>query len=426
MDRGSVPRAARGAKGRKHKRPPGLAVIERDGFWHIHGTIVAQGRSIRVRRSTKLPSRDDLWEEADNERLRIEKEARADRRGEVSRGPYLSVAAKQYLKQQRKRALGLTSIRYVKLASKQFGLRHVGDIPEQEWSAWVDKVCRNVKSESRERFLNTIVAFLAWCARKPRRWGTVPTFDRDKEARNPRRRARRPVKALSMPLIRHLFAHASPHLAAQMWAEWSTGARVSSILHGCSLSDLILAPGREQITYHNTKNGETVTSHLHPLAAEALREYLKVRGRLHDRDGPLFLTEKNKPYRRNAASVQNRTAFQAMKRRARTALRKGVMGQVRALIARDRQGALDLLVKLRADHRLLGRVTQHWFRHMLATKMRGDIRAAMDQGGWIDERSVMAYTIDVPAHRRRLVNEMHEETEIDTRLTRGEFLKRES
>jgi integrase len=201
---------------------------------------------------------------------------------------------------------------------------------------------------------------------------------------------------------------------------------VSSILHGCSLSDLILAPGREQITYHNTKNGETVTSHLHPLAAEALREYMMVRGRLHDRDGPLFLTEKNKPYRRNTASVQNRTAFQTMKRRARMALRKGVMSQVRALIARNRQEALDLLGKLRADHRLLGRVTQHWFRHMLATKMRGDIRAAMDQGGWIDERSVMAYTIDVPAHRRRLVNEMHEETEIDTRLTRGDFLKREN
>jgi site-specific recombinase XerC len=323
-------------------------------------------------------------------------------------------------------SLGLTSIRYVKQASKQFGLRHVGDIPEQEWSAWVDKLCRNVKSESRERLLNTIMAFLCWCAKKPRRWGTAPTFDRDKEARNPRRRARRPVKELSMPLIRHLFAHASPHLAGQMWAEWSTGARVSSILHGCSLSDLILAPGREQITYHNTKNGETITSHLHPLAAEALREYLKVRGRLHDRDGPLFLTEKNKPYRRNAASVQNRTAFQAMKRRARTALRKGVMPQVRAVIAGNRQEALEMLGKLRADHRLLGRVTQHWFRHMLATKMRGDIRAAMDQGGWIDERSVMAYTIDVPAHRRRLVNEMHEETEIDTRLTRGDFLKRES
>lgn len=229
-----------------------------------------------------------------------------------------------------------------------------------------------------------------------------------------------------MTLIRHLFAHASPHLAAQMWTEWSTGARVSSILHGCSLSDLILAPGREQITYHNTKNGETVTSHLHPLAANALREYLKDRGRLHDRDRPLFLTDKNKPYRRNTASVQNRTAFQAMKRRARTALRKAAMLQVRALMAHNPQEATELLAKLRADHRLLGRVTQHWFRHMLATKMRGDIRAAMDQGGWIDERSVMAYTIDVPEHRRRLVNEMHEEPLIDTRLTRVELAKREN
>jgi hypothetical protein len=51
---------------------------------------------------------------------------------------------------------------------------------------------------------------------------------------------------------------------------------------------LILAEGREQITFHNTKNGESVTAILHPRAVEALKAYLKVRGRLHDREGPLF------------------------------------------------------------------------------------------------------------------------------------------
>lgn len=427
MDRGSIPGAARSHKGHKRKRAPGLAVIERDGFWHIHGTIIAQGRAIRVRRSTKLPARDDLWEEADNERLRIEKEARAEARGETSRGPYLSVAARQYLKRKRERPLGPTSIRYVKQASRKFGLRHVGDIPESEWAAWVERCCRDVKSASRERFLNTIVAFLTWCAKPPRRWGRVPSFDRDKEARNPRRRARRPVSKLSMALIEHLFAHASPHLAAQVWTEWSTGARVSSILHGCSLSDVILAPGREQITFHNTKNGETVTAHLHPRAAEALRAYLNVRGRLHDREGPFFLTEKGKPYSAtSSAFVQNRTAFEAMKRRARRALRLRVIPEVRRQFGENQEAALALLAKLRADHHLLGRVTQHWFRHMLATKMRGDIRAAMDQGGWIDERSVMAYTIDVPEHRRRLVNEMHKGDDVDTPLTRGDLGKKEN
>ncbi len=59
-------------------------------------------------------------------------------------------------------------------------------------------------------------------------------------------------------------------------------------------------------------------------------------------------------------------------------------------------------------------------------RMGSDWPTDMDQGGWIDERSVMAYTIDVPAHRRKLVNEMHEETEIDTPLTRSDLLKREN
>ncbi len=415
MDRDSIPRAARGNKGRKRKRAPGLAVIERDGFWHIHGTLVAQGRAIRIRKSTKLPARAELWEEADNERIAFERDLRRESRGEVCRGPYLSIAAEHYLKRARRRPLGATSILYIERAAKEFGLRHVGDIHESEWSKWIDGCCRNVKSATRERMLNTIVAFLSWCARKPRRWGTAPSFDRDKEARNPRRRARRPVKDLSMALI----AHASPHLAAQMWTEWSTGARVSSILHGCRLSDLILAPGREQITFHDTKNGETVTAHLHARAAEALRGYLKVRGRLHDREGPLFLTERNKPYSTRSCAVQNRTAFEGMKRRARAALRKDGLAQARALAQSGQlEAAAAVVARLRGEHRLLGRITQHWFRHLLATKMRGDIRAAMDQAGWIDERSVMAYTIDVPEHRRRLVDHLDSDGSVDTPLTR--------
>jgi hypothetical protein len=50
---------------------------------------------------------------------------------------------------------------------------------------------------------------------------------------------------------------------------------------------------------------------------------------------------------------------------------------------------------------LLGRVTQHWIRHMLATRLlRKDPRAAMEQGGWLDIRSVIGYAQDVPEHRR--------------------------
>jgi hypothetical protein len=40
---------------------------------------------------------------------------------------------------------------------------------------------------------------------------------------------------------------------------------------------------------------------------------------------------------------------------------------------------------------------------MLATRFRGDIKGAMEQGGWVDERSVMGYTLDAPEHRRKVV-----------------------
>ena len=33
---------------------PDFVVVERCGFWHIHGTVIAQGRRVRVRKSTHL------------------------------------------------------------------------------------------------------------------------------------------------------------------------------------------------------------------------------------------------------------------------------------------------------------------------------------------------------------------------------------
>jgi site-specific recombinase XerC len=376
----------------------------------VVGTVHAQGRRVRVRKSTRLEARPELWDAADAERLRLETAARAELAGGPTAGPHLAIAAEHYLTRSRARPLGPTSLLYIQDAVRAFGLRRVGAIGAAEWAAWVDQRCHGLSSASRERRLNSVLAFLAWCARPPRQWGRVPPLDRDKAARNPRRRARRPVQDLSLRLIEHLFAHASPHLKAQMWTEWSTGARVSSILHGCRLSDLVLTPGRAQLTFHGTKNGTTVTAHLHPRAAEALAAYLEVRGHLHEREAPLFLTPRGIPYSTASAGVQNKRAFNAMKRRAMAALRREGIARVRDLAASGARGAAAAaLATLRAEHRLLGRVTQHWFRHLLATRLRGDLRAAMDQGGWLDERSVMGYTIDVPEHRRRLVDALDAE-----------------
>jgi hypothetical protein len=60
--------------------------------------------------------------------------------------------------------------------------------------------------------------------------------------------------------------------------------------------DLILAKDREQITFPNTKNGEDVHAVLDQTAAGVLKDYLKWRGKLHDREAPLFLTYRRKPY----------------------------------------------------------------------------------------------------------------------------------
>ena len=68
------------------------------------------------------------------------------------------------------------------------------------------------------------------------------------------------------------------------------------------------------------------------------------------------------------------------------------------------------LLEMEAAHcsqiSLVAQVTQHWFRHLLATNVMatsGNLRAAMDQGGWLTAESVTAYTHDVPALRRQVI-----------------------
>ncbi len=155
------------------------------------------------------------------------------------------------------------------------------------------------------------------------------------------------------------------------------------MLHVIRLCDVILAAGRESVTSHVSKNGEPITAALHPTAANAIRAYLETRGNLSEREVPLFLTPRGAPYRSS-----NKTAFNAMRRRAAKALREA---------GRE------------ADAALVERVTQHWFRHMLATNMLkggADIGTVMRQGGWMDEKSVLGYDHDVADFRCKKVTEL--------------------
>ena len=142
-----------------------------------------------------------------------------------------------------------------------------------------------------------------------------------------------------------------------------------------------------------------MTAVLHPLAVDALRLYLKWRGMLNDRNGPLFLTYKRKPYstrgREQGWSGSNKTAFNKMKERS---IRDLLRGSVLARRARD----IETAVALKADARLVRQVTQHWLRHWLATNamaMKIPDMMIMDQQGWRDQRSRRRYQQDNTAAR---------------------------
>jgi integrase len=272
---------------------------------------------------------------------------------------------------------------------------------------------------TRERHLNGVLAFLAF-AKRNHGLAELPSFERDQAARNPNRRMRRRVEELRPDLTQLLFDCAHITIRAQLAVERATGARVSSVLFAARLCDLILAKGREQITFPGTKNGEDVTAVLDRTAVAVLKDYLKWRGRLHEREAPLFVTFRRQPYVDNGREWggANKTGFNAAKRRARKAILATAGAEETRLRRRGQlKAAAEARARGEADAALIGKVTQHWFRHRLATVMlRKDPRAAMEQGGWLDIRSVIGYSHDVPEYRRQLVAEADD---IDTLLTRG-------
>jgi hypothetical protein len=413
------------------RRPRGVQVKERTGVWHAYGVVHAGGRPIRIRKSLGLPVDRYSFEQAEQAAQELADEARAIAQGTKRRGSPLDVAALDYLEAPRERRLRPSSIRIVKRITAKFGARRLNEIPDEEWFVWIDGepgksngAASGVKSSTRERLLNTVVAFLNHCKRKHGLAG-VPAFRRDRRATNPNRRARRRVEDLTPDLIGLLLNQAHPTIRAQLAVEVSTGARVSSVLHGVRLCDLNLAPGREAITFQKTKSGLDVHAVLSPSAAAELRHYLKWRRSVrprrrsysadfqpidpHDREAPLFLTPYHEPYADNggAGGTQNRKGFNGAKARAAGAIRQ--LGAAIALRLRhvDRAAAREASAIARTEAALISKVTQHWFRHRLATLwLRKDPRAAMDQGGWLDIRSIMGYSHDAPEFRRQVAAEL--------------------
>lgn len=421
--RGIQPPAAGDRKGKRAgRRARGLQLFERDGYWHAHGTLRAGGRSVRVRKSLGMAVAAVSQTEAEATLDDYVGELTARITGKVGRGDPVAVIAAAYLGLPRQRPLGPASIRIIQRVVRRFGVDRANEIPPGDWIKWIDDETEGLAPASRERLLGTVVALLNFAKRKH---GLValPDFIRDRAARNPNQRKRRRIEDLRPELVQALFDAAHISIRAQLAVERCTGARVSSVIYAARVCDLILAEGREQITFPQTKNGQDVTAALDATAVTVLKDYLKWRGKLHEREAPLFLTYRRKPYTFNGrvSGGQNKTGFGAAKRRAAKALIAAGEARSAELLAKGQAKAAQAAAdEAKADAELIGKVTQHWFRHMLATKLlRRDARTAMEQGGWLDVRSVMGYSHDAPEYRRRLVREMDDlSADSGTNLTR--------
>jgi hypothetical protein len=411
----------------RKRRAAGIAVIERHGFWHLHGRLRIGRRVKRIRESTELPATAANRAAAEELRRQKEHEVRDELLWGVSPSVPISVAVEQYLNRPRERPLNAIDISRLQEIDRKFGPRRLDEIAEQEWIKFVDKRMAGNKPVTRERYIDCVMFFLVWCQKRPRKWlGQLPAFERDAKVRYRKQRRARRVGELRPELIALLIEHASPHLKGQMAIMWSTGARVSSVIYGCRCCDYLAAEGREQITFHDTKNGTDVTSAVHPWAAAVMTEYLEWRGVPTDREEPLFLTHLRQPYTDNGKSAggQTETAFKGMVRRTCQTLRKSALREAAGLRRQHRGAAARARwADAQADIALLYQLTPHWFRHMLATTMmaEGDLRSTMEQGGWLDMRSVLGYTHDVPSRRRALVGRMPApqsplDTRVDTRI----------
>jgi site-specific recombinase XerD len=408
------------------RRAFGLEVVERDGRWHLRGTVAVKDRSRRIRKSTGLPSTGDNLDAAHEIRRQVEAQTRDELLFGLASSVSLSVATDTYVARPRQRPLNAGDVdRLTELASV-FGHRMLNRIDDQEWLAWIDRRMKGNAPVTRERYIDLIMAFLAWCRKRPRQWlAELPVIERDRAARQRTQRRARRVGDLRPELIERLMRHAPPHLKGQLAIMWSTGARVSSVLYGCRLCDYLAAPGREQISFHNTKNGRRVDAAVHPWAAAVMTEYLEWRGRLHDREAPLFLTDRRQPYaRKRHGGGQMKTAFRAMINRAGRELRREALVEAARLRQQGRFAeARTNWLTVRSDLELLAQLTPHWFRHRLATALVHDVRAAMEQGGWEDYRSVVGYSHDVPERRRSLIGQMDAPGGL---VTRGSPSKRKS
>jgi hypothetical protein len=407
-------------------REGALTIFVRDRHYHVRGTIRHAGLKRRVRESLKIPFSRENLDKAKAAAAACEEKIRSELGGGVSPLSAAEVGL-SFISRPIDKPLGATDVAAVKELIRHFRTRILREIPPSEFISFVKTRQEGNKSATSERFLNTVHAYLTE-AIATGQYDKMPEFKRDRAARNPIRRARREVANVRPYLVSLLLEASHITIASQLCVEAATGARVSSILFGCALDDLTMAPNQMRITFHDTKNGLDVPAALPEEVRPLLEDYqawraLQVRAGHVSASGkaPLFLTPLGRPYKPNPnfTGTRNKTAFNGSKRRAIALLKVRAAETIAACeAAGDRAGAKRARQIAADDERILRAITQHWMRHKLATELgRVDLRAAMKQGGWLDLRSVQGYLIEDAEFQRAAVENR---VLFDTNLTREE------
>lgn len=387
----------------------GLLISVRNNTFRATGTLKVPGRGKKlVRESLHIPAAKDNKATAERRARELEATYRAELGGGVVRRSVATLASERL-----KSSIGPSDARILRDFTAEFTTRILWDVPPEEIIAFVDRRQSGNTAGTRERYISGLCAFLVLKIAGGQ-YPALPAFVRDQKARNPQRRTRRAVVQFRIDLVEALVEAAHLSLAIQIRVAWVGGTRVSSILQGCSLGDLDL--GTMTLTFRNTKNGDDVPVALPESIRTPFIDYLQWRtlqvrrGKIGPgSDEPLFLHYKGKPYKPNGGAwgTQNKTAFNAAKRRALKKIEADYDEKIAAMRSAGDRTEVDRLRRMKADDlKILRAITQHWFRHKFATDVgRRDPRAAMNQGGWRDIRSLNGYMICDAEHQRALVDE---------------------
>jgi integrase len=263
-----------------------LKLVRRHGSraWYIRGTV----GGINVDRST----RTDNEKAADA--IRIKEEQRLLNRSIFGAKATVTFveAAKSYLENGGEG-------RFMAPLLLHFAGRKLADIRQDAIDTAATVLYPSAGPATRNRHVYTPVsAVLAFAAGKE--WADSRTITRPRQTKTA-------IRWLSVTEADRLVFHCSPHLKPLVTFLFGTGARLSEALY-LQWTDVDLK--RKQVTFNDTKNGETRSVPLSSRVAAALAN-------LPNRVGPVFLTNKGKGYARVVdCGGQIKTGFRAACRRA--------------------------------------------------------------------------------------------------------------